>query len=809
MVAYRSLVGARSAKGPHDTGPSLPRLLTLLAGSYFALFLVWLLVSASVAPDAGSLVLPAASVPPGILAAVSAWLASRRCAGHPRAVSAWRWIAASFVIWTASFAAMVGYLLVSGALPDHASALDCGLLFYPALLIGLLRFPTHAESRSGRLRVRLDVATTVLGGAAVLWILVLGPTVAASDQNLVDKIVSGAYPLGDLLLIFALTYVIKRTVTPATKAPMQLLTVGVLLAVVGDVAVDWLVLHPDVTAYLPSVFPNITWTGAAVLYGLAAARQQTSDPDATHQSAAERSGPRTRRSKVALLPLVAPVAVFGLLIDSQFGGPFFERIGLAAAAALVAILVLLRQALAQRDLLRAQSQLSHLALHDPLTGLPNRALILDRVEQALSRSRRQGDAVAVMFLDLDGFKTVNDTFGHAVGDQLLRAVSSRLTGALRESDTVGRLGGDEFVVLVQGDSLDAGPEVIAERIRQVLATPFHVGDANDLTIYTKSSIGIAVGSRATADELLRDADVAMYEAKEAGKDRYVVFAPEMQTAVQERLELEMDLRDAIGSDQFFLVYQPTLDLDTRTITGVEALIRWHHPARGLIMPDEFIPLAEDTALIVPIGRWVVNEACWQAAEWHRRGNRIAVSVNVSGRQLESDIDFLADVEAALTNSGLDPASLTLEITETVLMRDALAGARRLHALKALGLRIAIDDFGTGYSSLGYLQQFPVDVLKIDRSFISRLSDNPEASALVHTMIQLGKALGIETFAEGIEEPAQLTSLLREECDSGQGFLFARPLSPAALDDLMQTMPLAPGEWPATPVASAAPGSHRQ
>jgi diguanylate cyclase (GGDEF)-like protein len=445
------------------------------------------------------------------------------------------------------------------------------------------------------------------------------------------------------------------------------------------------------------------------------------------------------------------------------------------------------RARARRLVTQKTDQLQHQALHDALTGLPNRALILDRVEQALARSRRHRTTMAVMFLDLDGFKNINDTFGHPAGDQLLTAVSARLTGLLRDCDTVGRLGGDEFVIVVDGDSSD--PEVIAESIRAVLAPPFVLPGPTPRVVHARASIGIAVGVRASADELLRDADVALYEAKGAGKDRYVIFAPEMHTVIEQRLEVETDLRGAVGSDQFFLAYQPVFDLEANTITGVEALLRWQHPSRGLVMPDDFIPLAEDTSLIVPIGRWVLMEACRQAADWQRRGHRLGMSVNVSGRQLASDVDLLSDVRDALESSGLEPGLLTLEITETMLMRDVTASASMLHALKALGVRIAIDDFGTGYSSLGHLQQFPVDALKIDRSFISGLAHNPESSALIHTMIQLGQTLGVETLAEGIEEPTQLLSLLQQHCDSGQGFLLARPLTPAALEELIQNQPL--------------------
>ncbi len=428
-------------------------------------------------------------------------------------------------------------------------------------------------------------------------------------------------------------------------------------------------------------------------------------------------------------------------------------------------------------------ELHHLALHDSLTELPNRALILDRIEQMLARSRREHTPVAVLFLDLDNFKDVNDTLGHAAGDQLLADVSARLTSAIRQEDTVGRLGGDEFVVLAEGDSLAAGAEVVAERILDVLATPFNLsGSETPLTV--TASIGIAEGRRATADELLRDADIALYQAKAAGKKCAVVFAPAMQEAVDDSRHLETDLHVALQADQFFLLYQPTFDLSSGAFTGVEALLRWRHPTRGVIQPDDFIPALEASGLIVPVGRWVLEQACRQGAVWQRLGHHIAVSINVSAKQLDRD-QIVTDVSEALTNSGFDPALCVLELTETTLMHNVEDTVGRLALLKAIGVRIAIDDFGTGYSSLAYLRQFPIDVLKIDRSFVSGIAETSEAVALVHAMVQLGKALGLETVAEGVENNDQRLQLTAENVDTAQGFLFACPLDVEAVDRLLE------------------------
>jgi diguanylate cyclase (GGDEF)-like protein len=429
------------------------------------------------------------------------------------------------------------------------------------------------------------------------------------------------------------------------------------------------------------------------------------------------------------------------------------------------------------ELTRREEELAFLATHDPLTGLPNRTLILDRVEQMLARSARNQTPVAALFIDLDSFKGINDTLGHGVGDELLRAVAARLEGVVRHVDALGRLGGDEFVVIAEELSLAAGPELVAERLLEALKHPFNLGEDGETRLTITASIGIAAGKRTSAEDLLRDADIAMYRAKWDGKNRYAVFESGMQDAVQSRMELDMDLHEALEKDEFFLVYQPTFALSDMKPTGVEALIRWRHTSRGIVQPDAFIPLLEETGLITEVGRWVLHEACRQAALWHRDGTPIAMAVNVSARQLDTD-QLILDIEEALGESGLDPAALTIEITETTLMRNIEQTVRRLTAIKQLGVRIAIDDFGTGYSSLAHLQQFPVDALKIDRSFISGLKHNKEGETLIRTLVQLGKALSIETVAEGIEQHQELSLLRDEDCDHGQGFLFARPLDVA-------------------------------
>jgi diguanylate cyclase (GGDEF)-like protein len=444
-------------------------------------------------------------------------------------------------------------------------------------------------------------------------------------------------------------------------------------------------------------------------------------------------------------------------------------------------------------------ELEYLALHDPLTDLPNRILVLDRAEQILARARRKDVPVTALFVDIDGFKQINDRYGHPAGDEILRHVGARLNAVLRDSDTVGRLGGDEFVMLVDALGLEAAPELVAERILDVLRQPIELTQGGPAVSLT-ASIGIATGRPASAEALMQDADLALYKAKAIGKNGYVKFESAMQVAAQDRIHLETELADALTGGQLFLVYQPMVDLQSEQIVGAEALLRWRHPTSGVISPDVFIPIAEDNGLIVPIGSWVLDRACAQSAAWKQRGHHLDISVNVSARQLERP-EFVEEVRSALSDSGIDPTTLTLEITETALMRTPDATARLLTELKTLGIRIAVDDFGTGYSSLAYLRQFPVDSLKIDRTFITGLALSSEAHALTHTLIQLGAALGLQTLAEGVEHHSQVRELQREGCDLAQGYLFARPLHPNDLELLLLDASLPSHTTTSHPVSS--------
>ena len=424
-----------------------------------------------------------------------------------------------------------------------------------------------------------------------------------------------------------------------------------------------------------------------------------------------------------------------------------------------------------------EEKLAHQAFHDPLTDLPNRSLFLDRVGHALKRAKRRGDEVAVLFMDLDNFKVINDSLGHEVGDELLVAVAGRLSACLRPADTAARLGGDEFVVLLEDVEDPEEATRVAVRIENALRAPFYAG-GHDLFVTTSVGVALGGGGEESASDLLRNADLAMYRAKDAGKNSHAVFEPGMNEKALKRLGMEADLRRALEKDEFRVYYQPEVSVRTGRIMAQEALVRWEHPERGLVPPADFIPLAEETGLIVPLGRWVLEQACEQLAEWQKLypgDPLLEMSVNLSVAQFKRP-DLGASVAEVLRRTGLDPRTLTLEITESMMVEDVGAALATLQELKALGVKIAVDDFGTGYSSLSYLKRFPVDYLKIDRSFVEGLGCDPKDEGIVVASIELAHALKLEAIAEGVETEEQLERLRALGCDLAQGFYFQRPSS---------------------------------
>jgi diguanylate cyclase (GGDEF)-like protein len=435
------------------------------------------------------------------------------------------------------------------------------------------------------------------------------------------------------------------------------------------------------------------------------------------------------------------------------------------------------------SLRQANAELQHLVLHDTLTLLPNRVLLEDRIQQAVAECKRNATQCAVLFVDLDRFKMLNDSLGHFAGDGVLRAVAERLRSAVRSEDTVSRLGGDEFVILVKRVAQLEDAERVARKAMDALASPIHIG-GQELRI--SSSIGISLypahGDNAT--RLIANADAAMYHVKKSGRCNFALFSPEMGTFFPKRLALETELRAALENNEFELHYQPKVDMRSGRIVGMEALVRWHHPRRGLVMPAEFIPFAEETGLIVPLGRWVLHQACFQNRAWQKRGIRdLGIAVNISGVQFQQP-NFVETVSYALASSGLAPRFLELEITETVVMQNAAEAIGMLEQLHRMGVALSIDDFGTGYSSLNYLKRFPIHKLKIDQSFIRDISMDSDDAAIVNAIIALAHSLRLRVVAEGVERQEQLNFLRVLGNDEYQGFLHSRPLPAREIEEVL-------------------------
>ena len=644
------------------------------------------------------------------------------------------------------------------------------LLGYPLLVVAFL-MAIRLRVRGGDRAGLLDGAILASACALVGWVVLVRPVLDAADDP-ISLLLTAAYPLGDLVI---LGVAIGLLSTPGARTPsFVLLIASIVILFVADTAYA---LQVASGTYVDGGELDSLWLFSYIAMATAALHRSMRDVVAPHPVAVAWLG-RTRLSLLALAMLTGPALV--LIVDVQWDS---DVPLLAIGSALLSLLVLWRLASVVRALARdnaarvkLEGELSYRAAHDPLTGLPNRRRFVERLDGALGRVNRP--PLAVLFVDLDDFKTVNDSLGHAAGDALLVAVAGRLQHLLRSDDLAARLGGDEFGIILEGQDLH-GAERVADRLLAALDEPVEI-EGRDLL--PRASIGIVDGSAngATAARLLSDADIAMYQAKRAGKGRARRYEPGSRSLVQDRLELESDLRQALARNELHVTYQPIVEVATGRPVSVEALVRWAHPKRGLLLPTTFIPLAEEIGLIVDIGSWVVRESCRQVAEW-RSGPApaLGLSVNVAPQELAQP-DFVATIQSSASAAGLPLDALMLEVTESALLDDASVALQSLHRIRETGARVAIDDFGTGYSSLSYLSRLPADVLKIDRAFVAELDDDIDRGVPA-VVLRLGETLGLVTIAEGVERADQLDALRRLGCRLAQGYLFAEPLTADAFD----------------------------
>ncbi|MEH1165517.1 EAL domain-containing protein [Micromonospora sp. CPCC 205539] len=674
----------------------------------------------------------------------------------------WSLLAITMALAAAGRAIWTVQRLVGGDLP-HTPLV--GAVFTVGIITGtavLLCSPSAPRTAVGRARTLLDGVIVALALVPVGWVLVFRG-VASAELADPARTLGLLYPMFDLMQLTILVAVAGPV--RSVWRPMSVLAASLTIRVVADVGYVSLVVRGDYVAGHPI---DLCWPLSYLLIGLATRCPPPPDYDTADDTA---ESPRTPWWRVSLPYLPVGGAIIAVVVTRQPTGHTPEPIFVTMMALLAALAV--RQGLAANENLGLVARLRRLAYDDQLTGLPNRLLFNRRLRLAL----RDGRPVAVLLLDLDGFKQVNDRFGHATGDTLLTGLAARMRTAVDGDGTIARLGGDEFAVLVDGDG-PVSPERLAERLLDALKPSD--GD-EDVGVHPSASIGIAeYGPQHTSHtDLLRDADIAMYAAKAAGKSAYRTCTPALRESAVSRAELIADLRRAVDEEQLHLEYQPIVDLATGAVRSAEALVRWRHPRLGVLPPARFLPLAEETGLIVPIDRWVIHEACRAAATWRDRAPDATVAVNIAAAHLRRP-DLIATVTAAIAGAGLAPRALTLELTESALIEGTDAVLERLRQLRELGIEIAIDDFGTGYSSLSYLHRIPATELKIDRSFVARLGTDDRAYATVEMVTRLAGAFDLAVVAEGVETERQHAAVTAIGCPRGQGYLYGRPDRPAAV-----------------------------
>jgi diguanylate cyclase (GGDEF)-like protein len=744
--------------------------------------------------------------------------------------NAWRLFALAMAMWTIGDLIWAFYDLNVGEVPYPSIADPFYLSTYVFFFIGILKYPRlyhvspeaqNAEAADAEW-IWLDIFIIIFSASGIFWNFLIGPALQDSQQSMFATLVNAAYPLGDLLLIASITLMIFLPRSPLWLRPMYLMLAGHTLSVIAD---GIFAFQTTNEVYTSGAFVNILFSAGPLvlmLSGLSQAavvRQVAGGQKTMPLSTQTRSLIAIRlvtpfvwlffaffllnfgsNSKQALSPVVLSIwlgVIIILIAARQMLSTLDNR---RLASELWKINTMLEKHVEDRtvDLLHANTELrhemeerkriemmlrereeklTHFGLHDALTGLPNRSLLLDRLTHSIQRYHRHpDDTYAVLFLDFDSFKVVNDSLGHPAGDQLLVQIGQRLVSLFRAEDTVARLGGDEFVALIQGFDNPDLVTSIANRILNSMKEPFLLGRNS---IYISVSIGmvIANSSYQTAIEIIRDADVAMYEAKMKGKGRFVLFKPDLQLNAINRQELDTDLRRALKYDEFMLYYQPIVSIETERICGFEALIRWQHPKRGLMYPSEFIPIAESNGFIDQITRWTLQHASLQLSRWQAEfpmALPLMISVNLSPISLRQP-ELFRWVSECLNMAALSPSSLALEIVETIFIQDPALAGHTFRNLRKLGVKVSLDDFGTGYSSLGYINEYPIDTIKIDRSFVSRLNETGEVSAIVRAVAQLAHDLNFQIIAEGIETREQFDFIKAVGCQYGQGYLFHKPL----------------------------------